>query len=329
MSEPLVSVIMPAYQAAPYIEACVSSVLEQSYTKFELIIINDGSTDQTDTILKKIDDPRLRLVSSDKNKGYTHRLREALAMAKGKYIARLDADDRCHRDRLESQVRAFEQDENLVLCGSSCRLIDGQGKIIGEKHHPTDERLIQWVMLLDNPLQHPSVMIRKSVLDDRGINFNPDYEPTEDFKLWSDLSRTGKVVNLSDLLIDYRIHAEQVSRERRQRQLQQHDRVVMENLEPYEGVWQHDEAIRQGMRELEQGSSLSEIKCIEAESLLKAYLELYSAFDQGQKHAAVTTYVAKRVKRLWNHSKTLSERLIILRTTIQQQPGVFIEGFFI
>ncbi len=329
MTTPLVSVIIPAYNAQLYIEQCIASVLAQTMDDFECIVLDDGSQDETLARLKTFSDPRLRIMESSENEGYSHRLRQGVAVACGQFIARLDADDRCHPDRFMQQVERFQEQSELVLLGTGCRLIDGAGQPVGEIRHPVTDRHLRWKLLLDNPFQHPSVMMRKAAMDSAGLNFDVTYEPAEDYALWSALARVGKIGNLPDLLIDYRVHEGQVSQSRRERQLENHDRVVAQNLSSLDGRWNEDALLRQTLREFEQGSVLDSTESKPAREVICQFIALWQQFEAHYSDPSpeVGEAVMKRLKRLWSKTGSLKVKLQVL-VAIWSLKGGGIKDFF-
>jgi glycosyltransferase involved in cell wall biosynthesis len=205
--QPLITVLIPTYNCEQYIQEAVQSILDQTYTNFECIIIDDCSTDGTIDIIKRFDDPRINLIIKPKNSGYTNSLNSGLTIAKGKYIARMDGDDVSLPNRFEKQIEVLEQDEDLVVCGSIFRIIDTETIIFAPEYHED----ITIGLLKDSCIGHPTAMIKKSVLVDNNINYNIDFEPAEDYDLWVRLSKIGKLHNLQEVLFMYRLHDNQVS----------------------------------------------------------------------------------------------------------------------
>lgn len=207
---PTVSVVVPVYNGAAYIKECMESVIHQTYRDFELIIIDDGSTDETADIVRTFNDSRIHFIQNNTNLGLIATLNKAFELSRGKYIARLDADDIALPERLAVQVQHMELNQNLALLGtayfplkqgiaSTVTLAMGKGKI-------------QANLLFNSCFAHPSVMIRKSALTERASAFNPAYPHAEDYELWSWLMRNKEVENIAEPLIYYRIHENQISK---------------------------------------------------------------------------------------------------------------------
>jgi glycosyltransferase involved in cell wall biosynthesis len=209
-----ITVIMPVYNCESYIEEAVNSILNQTYADFEFLIIDDASTDQTVSIIKKYGDPRVQLIEKPLNTGYTNSLNYGLQLAKGKYIARMDGDDISFPERFAKQVSFLETNPETIVCGTSYKIVGNDKKI----SIPENNEAIKLALLKGNCICHPSVMIRKEAIDKFSIIYDTSKEPAEDYDLWVRLLSFGKLHNLQDVLLEYRIYNEQVSQKRGQEQ---------------------------------------------------------------------------------------------------------------
>ena len=198
---------MPVYNESLYIKEAINSVLCQTYQDFELIIIDDFSTDNTVDLIKQFNDDRIVFIQKEKNTGYTVSLNLGIEISQGKYIARMDGDDICHEDRYKDQFEFLENNSDYVLCGSQYNRLDDQKPFI----LPSENDDIKAMLLRGNQFIHPSVMMRKAVLIENNIRYNKDREPAEDYDLWVRLMPFGKFMNLKKTLISYRIHSGQIS----------------------------------------------------------------------------------------------------------------------
>jgi glycosyltransferase involved in cell wall biosynthesis len=209
---PLISVLMPAYNAERYIRKAIDSVLAQTCGDFELIVMDDGSTDRTAAILKRYaaNDARV-VVKSGPNQGVSNSLNEGLKTARGQLIARMDADDICRPARFDKQARFLQEHPDYVLVGSRCMLIDPDGYPICEKtdialdHEEIDALLLH----MSWPLVHPAVMMRAEPLRKIG-GYNPQYKTNQDHDLFLRLAETGRLANLPEVLLEYRQHFQSV-----------------------------------------------------------------------------------------------------------------------
>jgi glycosyltransferase involved in cell wall biosynthesis len=208
MNTPRISVIFPAYNAEAYIAEAIESILNQTFTDFELIILNDGSTDSTPDIIKKYADSDRRIVFVDnkKNRGLIAVLNQGLDMARGEYIARMDSDDISLPARFEKQVAYLDQNPDVGVLGT---LIHGFGAV--EASGIQIPVVTVFDLLRQNYIAHPSVMMRKSIIDKYELRYNPDYKHCEDMELWSRMILLTKFHNIMEVLLMYRISGNNIS----------------------------------------------------------------------------------------------------------------------
>lgn len=207
MTVPLVSVLMPVHNAEEYLKESIDSILNQSLTDFEFIIINDGSNDQSHNIISSYVDYRIVYVNNESNKGVTHCLNQGLELCKGIFIARMDSDDISERGRLDSQVSFLKKNRNIGVCGSNMRVF---GEFETELIYPETHFRIMEKMFYENPIAHPTVMIRRSLLIDNNLNYPLIYPAAEDYGLWMHLRRKTQFYNIQEFLVNYRYHPKQV-----------------------------------------------------------------------------------------------------------------------
>lgn len=205
-----VTVLLPAYNAAAYIREAVDSIMAQTFKNFELLIINDGSTDGTGEILEQYNDPRIRLVHQP-NMGLIKTLNKGLELAQGKYIARFDADDVCYPERLEEQVAFLNAHPDYVLIGSEADYMDEKGNFIFRfqfRQYEDDE--IRAAGFVDCPVIHASVMFVKQAVIDAG-GYNDRAITFEDHLLWKQLVAFGKIKNVHKPWIKVRFNIDSVT----------------------------------------------------------------------------------------------------------------------
>jgi glycosyltransferase involved in cell wall biosynthesis len=205
MNEAKVTVLMPARNAEKYIAEAIRSVLEQTFTDFELLIINDGSTDGTANIIKQFNDNRLRLIKQS-GQGIAIALNKGLQEAKGSYIARFDADDICFPERLQKQVRFLEENNDYVLTGCDAEYIAENGEHLFDfccTSHSHEE--IMKLLYVNCPFIHSGVMYRKEAVIKAG-GYSPDAHNIEDYLLWIQLTKYGRYANLPEQLIKVRFN---------------------------------------------------------------------------------------------------------------------------
>jgi glycosyltransferase involved in cell wall biosynthesis len=204
---PRVSVIMPVYNAGRFLREAVESVLHQTFQDFEIIAVDDGSSDESLAVLESFGDPRLRIVRIARNLGVIAALNRGLDAARGKFFARMDADDICTPDRLEQQVTYLEQHPEVGVCGTWFRTF-GLHDIT--YRHPVDhDDIVEGLLHVGCVIGHPTVMLRREAL---GLaRYEPAFEHAEDYRLWSQLLATVRFANLPRICLHYRTHDSQVS----------------------------------------------------------------------------------------------------------------------
>lgn len=211
--KPLVSVILPVYNGEKYLDEAIKSILSQSYKRFELIIIDDGSKDKSLSIIKRFKDSRIK-VYSQTNKGLAKTLNRGISLSKGTYIARQDQDDFSYPNRLEKQVNYLNINPRCGLVGTWAEIWEGNNKKTRRSHkHPSINKLLQFFLLFNNPFVHSSVMIRKTALKEVGLySTDKSRQPPEDYELWSRIAQKYELANIPEILHAYREVPKSMSR---------------------------------------------------------------------------------------------------------------------
>lgn len=212
MSSPLISVVMSVYNGEKYLDEAVQSILDQTFPDFEFIIINDGSTDSTLEMLVKYKakDNRIVLVSRE-NKGLVASLNEGISLAKGKYIARMDADDISLPARFKEQYDFLEKNPEVGVCGTWCTVF-GDGFKAKRWVMPTNDSDLKARLLFSVSFAHPTVMMSRTLIEKHCLSYNSNYKNAEDYRFWLDFSKHTLFSNIPKVLLRYRYHQESVSR---------------------------------------------------------------------------------------------------------------------
>ena len=237
VSSPKITVLLPVYNCELYIQTAVESILSQTFTDFEFLIIDDASTDGTLSILKKINDSRIQLIEKPVNSGYTNSLNYGLTIAKGEYIARMDADDISYPERFAKQIAYLDTHPEVVVCGTTYKILGNDKQIT----LPIHNEAIKIGLLWGNCISHPSAMIRKSVLEQNKIQYDTTKEPAEDYHLWIQLLHFGALYNLPDVLLEYRVYSHQVSRKRAEEQKKSDIAAKFQMMQYLKIEWNPDE----------------------------------------------------------------------------------------
>jgi glycosyltransferase involved in cell wall biosynthesis len=211
-NQPLISVLMAVYNGEVHLRESIDSVLGQTYANFEFIIINDGSADSTEKIILSYPDERIRYEKNEINSGLIATLNRGLAFTTGKYILRMDADDICFPKRFEKQVQFMEANPEIGICGSCADVIDKTKKM----RYDADDVSIRVKMLYQCHMLHPSIIVRKELMDKHNLRYNPQYAHAEDYELFYRIGKLTKLANLQEPLLLYREHEESVSRKNKE-----------------------------------------------------------------------------------------------------------------
>lgn len=225
--EPLVSVIMSTLNTKKeYLEEAISSVLNQTYRNIEFIIIVDGGNDEK--IISNFSDSRIKIIKHQKTLGLTKSLNEAISFSRGKYIARMDSDDVSLVDRIKSQVEFMEKNKDIDITAMFYKRIGKDNKTIREIFNKPDE--LKCKLLFTNVIAHPSVMIKKSFLIEKSIQYNEAYTYSQDFELWTRCCKIGNICIIPKIGLKYRVHDKQISTEKFEIQSQLYYSVLKRNL---------------------------------------------------------------------------------------------------
>lgn len=210
MSTPLVSVNMPIYNGERFIKEAIQSVLDQTFSDFELIIINDGSTDNTVAIIEEFKDSRIRLVNNSKKTGLAHVRNKAILESKGKYISLLDSDDIAYTNRFNLQVDFLNKNPSHCLVCGWTDIIDANGNITGQEYFNYSDNEIASALFFHNCISQSSVMLRKSMLPSTAP-YHPAFPPAEDYHLWVRMAKSHPMHIIKQPLIKYRVHSTNTS----------------------------------------------------------------------------------------------------------------------
>ncbi len=243
MSSPQLSVLMAVYNGGNALTASLQSIAEQTFTDWEMVIVDDASTDRTRDVLDKFarQDVRFRLVSNEKNKGQTACLNQGLRVCRGEWVARQDADDLSHPQRLAAQMEFLRCNPETVLLGTQGVLIDACSRKIGLLDVPCGEAEIHWCAPFLNPFLHTAVVFRRNVVLETG-GYDEAYRIAQDYELWTRLAVGRQTANLPGWLIRYRHTESSLSRAGRDLAFAEADRVSAREAERMLGrPWNSDE----------------------------------------------------------------------------------------
>jgi glycosyltransferase involved in cell wall biosynthesis len=204
-----VSVILPIFNAEKYLYEAVTSILNQTFVDFELLAINDGSTDNSLDILRSFNDSRIVIVENEKNLGLIQTLNKGIDLAKGEYIARMDADDISLPTRFEKQVKLLENNKDVGVCSTWLEFFGNNNETI---KFPLDHEEIYFRFLLGVQIGHANSMIRRVLLEKLNIRYDSNFPHSEDTNLWVNLLPYTRFANIPEILFRYRKYNDQVTR---------------------------------------------------------------------------------------------------------------------
>lgn len=205
---PIITVLISVYNGRSFVEQAVRSMMKQTLTNIEILIVDDGSTDGTLEILSQLaaEDPRIRVVKMEQNVRLPRALNHGLSLARAPLIARMDADDVSHPERLAVQKRYMDLHTNVVAVGSSLRRTREDGRVFQTTVRPRDAFMCRWIMRFRLPFVNPTTMFRHPLPDGTRLTYDPTYPNAEDHDFYGRMMSHGGMVCLSDILLDYRHH---------------------------------------------------------------------------------------------------------------------------
>lgn len=217
VKHPKITVLLPVYNGEQYLESAIQSILDQTYTDFELLIVNDASTDGSDRIIRSFIDPRISIVTNKTNMRLLATLNIGLKAARGLYVARMDQDDISSPERLAVQAQFLDNHRDVGVVGSGFQLIDQHGQRAQKVLFPSSPVVLGWCLNFFNPLAHPTVMVRRSVIEAIGNYTSPDLpervkHASEDYDLWRRAAKVTKLSNIPKVLLMLRKHQSNLTR---------------------------------------------------------------------------------------------------------------------
>lgn len=219
---PLVSVLICAYNTEKYMAQCLDAIINQTYKNLEVIVVNDGSTDNTLNLIKSFSkkDSRIILINNNENYGFVKSLNIGLSYAHGEYIARTDADDITEANWIETLIQELIKNSDIIAIGSYIKILSQEGNQSNLSHlykdgeiwkNPLTHEEISEKMLFKNVIHNNSMIMRSSIYKQYGLTFDENYKYAEDYKFWLEASRLGKLANYPEALVHYRLNNNQIS----------------------------------------------------------------------------------------------------------------------
>lgn len=269
-NKPKISVLMAVYNAETYLPEAIDSILKQTFSDFEFIIIDDGSTDRTTEILQQYSnkDSRIRCFQNAENHGLATSLNRGIEIARGNYIARMDGDDISLPNRLEQQIAFMENNSQVGICGTWTKIF-GIKKQYSKPPLHSDE--IKSHLFFASPFAHPTVMMRKQVLNEYNLRYDALNQTAQDYALWAKAARYTSLANLPQVLLHYRTHSVQSSIEKKQLQLEQTNQTRIQQLQSV-GIDFSDEQLELHLKVVQVAPEPTEEFLLAADTWLQAII---------------------------------------------------------
>ena len=232
-----VSVIMTVYNGEKYLRDATMSILNQTYTDFELIMVDDGSSDKTSEIFESFDDKRIQFIRKEINRGQSYSRNIAIKQSRGEYIAIMDADDIAYPNRLKVQYDFLKSKPDISICSSWAQLIDNNSIIFGEKKPPPTNEVLKLTLLFYCPIIHPTVMFRKNDFIENNLWYDEHFYYAQDFDLWTRAMDKLNFYVIPEYLIKFRFkHSESISNKNVSKQNIYANEIIKRNFKDYIGV---------------------------------------------------------------------------------------------
>jgi glycosyltransferase involved in cell wall biosynthesis len=299
---PKVSVIISTYNGEAHLQEAIESILQQTYSDFEVIIVNDGSTDATGEILRNFEDARIRILTNERNLGITASQNRAIAAATGEYLALMDHDDISLPHRLQTQVDFLNAHHDIGMLASNSFNINEKNEVLYTASFPTDEVAFKWnTLVLACPNIHTTLMIRRSALEEVG-GYGSAYKYAGDYELISNLIRTHRVANLEEPLVKWRAHDKSTSRTHVAKLMGEAMSITRHNVAVILGEDELDDSAWMGLRTLIASPPTKKVNLTgdEVDASVNLLLKLQSRFYQLQRFSPAAVNRHKRyLYRIW------------------------------
>jgi len=313
---PKVSVLMTVYNAGRYLEPAVRSIMQQSFTNWEMIIVDDASTDESVQTVQRLqqEDPRIRLILNTANKGQTPCLNQGLSEARARWIARQDADDLSHPLRLTKQYELVTTQDKLVLVGSAGRIIDGDDRLCGLADVPLMPAAISRASAFVNPVLHTAAFFCRSTAASLG-NYDESFRIAQDYDLWCRMLSKGRAMNLPQRLVAYRHLETSISKQGSTQAFDEAARVA-------NSVWRDsqdlDHSPPEALKEFREGRSPGPAG--QFHKILKALGQQMSDTESGEWRRFTTACLLRAA----GASEPGGRRFSYLLRAMQNSPGYFL-----
>jgi glycosyltransferase involved in cell wall biosynthesis len=328
LEKPIISVIMSVYNTPEkYLRESIESILNQSFRNFEFIIINDGSSKENVNVIKSYEDKRIKLINNTINVGLTKSLNIGISNARGKYIARMDSDDISISNRFEKQLEYMEKNEDVIVLGGFAIELGNNLNLNGNILDDFEKTKIR-LLFYNATFPHATAFIRKEALDKHKLNYDENILKAQDYALWADCLKYGKIASISEVLILYRIHENQITNKNKGEQSNFSNIIKLNQLRNFCNILTPaEEKEFLNLMDYKISSSINEYKVIK--KLLK-YNKKNNYFNaQLFEKELLMIWIIKALKRLRYFKKLDFIKLFTLRIFLPSNIIYFINYFIV
>lgn len=292
---PLISVNMPVYNGEKHLKQAIESILNQTVQDFELIIVNDGSTDNSLNILAGFNDARIKVFSNTENKGLAYTRNRLVALSKGKFIAILDSDDLAFPSRFEEQLAVFKSNPSVKLVGTGVQPIDENDKLIGKPWTGTlSAPKIKAELFFNNYFSQSSIMVERECF--KSFIYEERFAPAEDYFIWTQIASKYETALIDKVLVNYRVHQNSISHVQKERQdnaLKEIQKIQLKKLYPSATIEQLDFHVEVLQRKILPITSFFQLK--------KVLKWLKKLKDENNKSSLYeTVYFNHKLRKIWD-----------------------------
>jgi glycosyltransferase involved in cell wall biosynthesis len=326
---PRLSVLMTVYNGGAFLDAAMDSVLAQDFTDFEFVIVDDGSADDSVARIRRRSDPRIRLHASERNLGQTPALNIGLGLCRGAYIARMDADDVCLPGRFATQVAYMDAHPDIGILGAAMWLIDAEGRRFAHAGQPLGDTALRWASMTRNPFNHPTLVLRASLLAATGQLFDEQYGANQDYDLWDRLIPHTRIANLAKPVLGYRVHGGNISIRRAEEQMRCGIAFSRRRTLHESGIDIPDRTMAGIYRHIHGSRPQETIPAADPDEALRALLDASEAFfarNAGVDLAEARWYAAGIAMRCWIVKPVADSGFALLRRINRLHPMAVAAG---
>jgi glycosyltransferase involved in cell wall biosynthesis len=309
---PKISVVMPVFNRENFLSDAIKSIINQTFTDFEFIIIDDGSTDQSLQIIENFakQDERIKVVKNNINLGIAKTRNIGIDLSQGEYIAFMDSDDISLPTRFEKQIAYFENSPNIDALGTACAIVDSNGQILSYLRPPLSPIEVRWSIITKSTLINPSMMARRKIFCETGIRHR-DLHAADDFDLWSRIADQFQIGNLSEILTHFRMHQGKISVTSHNSQRSEAIEIVRKNIKQLTNIDLTDDQVI-GYRNSAHLKNLQDARIL-AQVTIRLHKVARSWTEMKMEREKINQLAAAKLRAIW---KSQNRNIVLLPSVI-------------